>query len=352
MMTLLDKQLASWLDAHADSLDTDASQADSLLPLLASSHLLRVGVPEAEGGSGGPISASVGAVAALAEHSLSAAFVFWAQRACIECVVRSPNRPLVDRLLPSLLEGSLAGAPGLSNAMKFLSGFDQLQTQFVAGPQGTRLNGTVQWATNLRQQSFVVALAAGDTETGNAAVFLVPHDLDGVAREPDFDLMGLRATNTAAVRLRDVVLDDGWQVHPEAKVFLPQIRPAFLGLQCGLGLGLARASLRSARQALAGSHSVLLHELQTLDGSINELWLQLSTGLDAGRLSERPRELLELRVRMVELAAAAVQLELQALGGRAYLHGQDNGFARRWREAAFLPIVTPTVVQLKAQLAK
>jgi alkylation response protein AidB-like acyl-CoA dehydrogenase len=55
---------------------------------------------------------------------------------------------------------------------------------------------------------------------------------------------------------------------------------------------------------------------------------------------------------MVDVAAAAVQLELQALGGRAYLRGEDQGFARRWRELAFLPIVTPTVVQLKTQLAK
>jgi alkylation response protein AidB-like acyl-CoA dehydrogenase len=352
MMTMLDEQLASWLDAHADSLDRDASQADALLPLLASSHLPKVGVPESEGGSGGPISAAIGVVADLAEHSLSAAFVFWAQRACIECVLRSPNRPLVDRLLPSLLDGSLAGAPGLSNAMKFLSGFDQLQMQFIAGPKGVRMNGAVQWATNLRKQSFVVALAAGNAETGNAAVFAVPHYLEGVTREPDLDLMGLRSTNTAAVRLTDVAIDDDWQVHPDAKVFLPQIRPGFVGLQCGLGLGLARASLRSVREAIAGSSSVLLGELNTLERSVNELWRQLSTGLDNGRLSERPAELLELRIRMVELAASAVQLELQALGGRAYLNGKDSGFARRWRELAFLPIVTPTVVQLKTQLAK
>ena len=29
-----------------------------------------------------------------------------------------------------------------------------------------------------------------------------------------------------------------------------------------------------------------------------------------------------------------------------------DGFARRWREAAFLPIVTPSLVQLKTELAK
>lgn len=64
----------------------------------------------------------------------------------------------------------------------------------------------------------------------------------------------------------------------------------------------------------------------------------------------RPLELLELRLRMVELAMSAVQLELQALGGRVYLRAESQGFTRRWREAAFLAVVTPT--QLKMEFAK
>jgi alkylation response protein AidB-like acyl-CoA dehydrogenase len=55
---------------------------------------------------------------------------------------------------------------------------------------------------------------------------------------------------------------------------------------------------------------------------------------------------------MVEVATSAVQLELQALGGRAWLRGEDGGFQRRWREAAFLPVVTPTLAQLKTESAR
>jgi alkylation response protein AidB-like acyl-CoA dehydrogenase len=227
-----------------------------------------------------------------------------------------------------------------------------LQTQFTAGSQGFVLNGIVPWATNLRKQGFVVALAAASAENGDAAVFAVPHALDGVDREPDMALTGLRATNTAAVRLRDVALGDRWLIHPDAKLFLPQLRFALVGMQCGLGLGLARASLRSARQAIAGTASILLPELEALERSIADYWRELSTGAEDGQFGGRPRELLDLRIRMVDLAAAALQLELQAVGGRAYLQGRDNGFARRWRELAFLPIVTPTMVQLKTELAR
>jgi alkylation response protein AidB-like acyl-CoA dehydrogenase len=183
-------------------------------------------------------------------------------------------------------------------------------------------------------------------------VFALPHDAPGLTREPDLDLAGLRATGTAALRLDGVLLGEEWQLHPQAKDFLPGVRPAFVGLQCGLGLGLARASLRAAREALEGSRSVLLGELEALEAAVHDYWQALSTGADSGRLREQPSGLLDLRMRMVELATSAVQLELQALGGRAYLRGENGGFGRRWREAAFLPILTPTLAQLKTERAR
>ena len=349
-MTMLDQSLTSWLEERAEALDADSGLAGSLVPRLALAGLFKTGVPASQGGTGERPSAAIGAVADLARYSMSAAFVFWAQRALIECVLGSPNRSLAQRLLPSLLAGELAGAPGLSNAMKFLGGFDRLQTRFTPAPQGFTLNGRVPWATNLQREGFVVALAAGNPDGTHTSVFAVPSDAAGLAREPDLDLVGLRGTRTAALRLADVRLGEEWQIHPEAKAFLPGVRPVFVGMQCGLGLGLARASLCSARGALEDSRSVLLGELEALEEQVRDYWEALSTGIDSGRLRERPPELRGLRMRMVEIALDAVQLELQALGGRAYLRGESGGFARRWREAAFLPVVTPTLAQLKSEL--
>jgi alkylation response protein AidB-like acyl-CoA dehydrogenase len=349
---MLDESLIAWLKEHAESLDADTVLASNIVPRLAQEELFKAGLPESEGGSGGDASAAISVVADLAQQSMSAAFVYWAQRALIECVVASPNRSLVQRLLPSLLAGRLAGAPGLSNAMKFLGGLDQLQTRFITVPQGFVLSGRVPWATNLQRQGFVVALAAGNPEGTHTSVFAVPHDAVGLTREPDLDLVGLRGTGTASLRLADARLTEEWQIHPQAKAFLPGVRPVFVGMQCGLGLGLARASLRSAREALEGSRSVLLGEIEALEVQVHDYWQALATGIDSGRLREQPAELLGLRMRMVEIATDAVQLELQALGGRAYLRGESIGFTRRWREAAFLPIVTPTLAQLKTERAR
>ena len=351
-MVRMDESLLAWLDGHADNLDSDTLHADALPSRLAQAGLFAMGVPESEGGDGRALSAAVDVVAGLAEHSLSAAFVYRAQRAVIACLLASPNRDLVRRLVPDLLRGRLAAAPGLSNAMKFLGGLDRLRITGAAAPDGMRLNGTVAWATNLRRQGFVAAIAVGDEHGDNPSVFALPHDVHGVAREPDLDLLALRGTNTAAIKLDDVVPDASWQIHPQARVFLPSIRPAFVGLQCGLGIGLARASLGAARAALDGAPSILSGEIDALDADIAASRQTLCAGLDDDSLRERPRDLLTLRLRMVDIAAAAVALELQALGGRALLRAESGGYARRAREAAFLTVVTPTVAHLKGDLAR
>lgn len=351
-MVRMDESLVAWLDEHADSLDADTLHADALPARLAQAGLFAVAVPEGEGGDGRALSAAVDVVAGLAERSLGAAFVYWAQRAVIACLLASPNRELVRRLVPDLVHGRLAGAPGLSNAMKFLGGLDRLRITGTAVPDGMRLNGTVAWATNVRRQGFVAAIAVGDEHGDNPSVLALPHDVRGVVREPDLDLLALRGTNTAALRLDDVTLDASWQIHPQARVFLPSIRPVFVGLQCGLGLGLARASLRAGRAALGNRPSVLSGEIDALDADIAAYRQTLCAGLDDGTLRDRPRELLTLRLRMVDIAAAALALELQVLGGRALLRAESGGYARRAREAAFLAVVTPTVGQLKGDLAR
>jgi alkylation response protein AidB-like acyl-CoA dehydrogenase len=347
---LLGAGLAAWLDEHAAALDESADSGPELLQLLAARGLFGAGVPEDRGGRGGTTSSAASMVAALAEHSLCAAFVFWAQRAVIECLLLSPNRGLADELLPRLLDGSLAAAPGLSNAMRTLSGFDRLHVQHAPAPGGGTLTGEVAWATNLAPRGIVVVVAAG--AEGPPALYAVPGDAAGVELALTAGLMGLRASRTGSVRLDDVHLSDRWRLHADARAFLPTLRPAFLAFQCGWGVGLARASLRAARRAGEAAPSILAPEIEQLEHALDTYWRDLSEGADGGRLQREPASLFGLRLRMVDLATAAVQLELQALGGRAYLPQQGAAFARRWREAAFLPIVTPSAVQLKTELAR
>jgi len=348
----LDERLSAWLSDHAEVLDAGDEQAGALLPQLADAGLFRIGVPPELGGSGGAIADAIDAVARVAEHSLTAAFVFWGHRTFIEYLLQSPNHALAARLLPDLLAGRLAGATGLSNAMKYLSGIESLQSSVTEVPDGYALDGKLPWVTNLRKQGFAVALAADNATTGQPAIFAIPHDIDGLSRSDDLDLIALRGSNTAAISLDGIRLGAEWLIHADANSFLPAVRPAFLGLQCGLALGVARTSLRMAGATRDAHRSILRDEIDQAGAALEAQWRLLEQGVENGVFRDKPAQLFQIRISLAELASAALALELQARGGNAYLNDRTDGFARRSREAAFIPIVTPSLVQLKTQLAQ
>ncbi len=232
---MLDPTLSDWLDRQADALDRGDADPAALLPRLAAAGVLGLAVEERLGGAGGTLAEAVERVAAVAARSLTAAFVFWGQRAFIEYLLQSPNQELRQRLLGDLLAGRLAGATGLSNAMKFLSGIEALQVVAHAEEAGWRLDGRLPWVTNLRSGDFVVAAAIEHGEGGKPFVLAIPEGLAGLQRSADLRLLGLQCSNTAALDLRAVAVGRDWLLHDDARQFLPRVRPAFLGLQCGPG---------------------------------------------------------------------------------------------------------------------
>ncbi|NSX03270.1 acyl-CoA dehydrogenase family protein [Cupriavidus gilardii] len=348
--------VAAWLDAHAAALDEGGAQGaiagGQLLSRLAASGLFRTGVPLEQGGNGGPTSDAIRAVADVAAHSQAAAFVLWAQRVFIDYLLVSPNRALRAAWLPALLEGTVAGATGLSNAMKFLGGIESLQVRIASVGGGYAVDGVVPWATNLVPGNFIVAVAVEHAEAGRPAVLAMPANATGVQRSGDLDLIGLRGTHTASVYFERAASGPGWLLHEDAHDYLPRVRPAFLGMQCGLSLGLARASLLAARSREGAARSVLAEDIDDLDTRLRQASEALLAGVDHGSFLVAPRRLFALRIELVEIATQAVQLEVQARGGAGYLNGRHDGLPRRWREAAFLPIVTPSLVQLRTELAR
>ncbi|MDR0225466.1 MAG: acyl-CoA dehydrogenase family protein [Burkholderiaceae bacterium] len=347
-----DESLHRWLDTHAESLDQGPDQAGELLSRLAQPGLFGVGVPRAEGGQGGSLGDALEAIAGVAAHSLTAGFVFWAQRAFIEYLLQSPHAALRARWLPGLLQGSQAGATGLSNAMKYLGGIESLQVQASPrGADGLRLDGRVPWATNLLPGRFVVAVAVSRGEGAAPVVAALPSTAQGMARSADLDLIALRGSHTAALSISGLDLGPDDLIHGDANEFLPRVRPAFMGLQLGLCLGLARASLAAASACAGAGRGVLAGPLEQQRRALDLATATLHAGLGDGRFLDQPQALFRLRLALNDIVQQALQLELHASGGRAYHRDQPLGFARRWREAAFIPIVTPSVTQLQGALA-
>ncbi len=348
---MLDTDLSRWLDAEADDLDRGLRDAEEVLPQLAAAGLFGLGVEQRLGGAGDDIRAAVRAIAAVAGHSLTAAFVLWGQRTFIEYLLHTDNAALRERLLGELLSGELAGATGLSNAMKYLSGIEELGVRAAPNTAGWRLNGRLPWVTNLRRSGFVVA-AAVELPGGAPFIAAIPDDLAGLARSEDLQLLGLQSSNTAALQIDALQLERDWLLAGDARQYLPRVRPGFLGLQCGMTIGLTRRSLQEVEGQLAAGRSVLEADWRDLCARLERCVAELEQGLCAGRFLGEPASLFRLRIALAELAGQAVQLELQASGGKAYLQQHGAGFARRLRESAFVPIVTPSLVQLRGELQR
>ncbi|MGI4859609.1 MAG: acyl-CoA dehydrogenase family protein [Janthinobacterium lividum] len=346
--------LHAWLDEHAERLDTDRTLAPQIVPRLAAAGLFGIGVPQALAGTGGTAREAIMALAGIAEHSLAAAFVFWGQRTFIEYVLRSPNPALAPRYLPALLRGELAGATGLSNAMKYLSKIEPLQMhatplQGAGAPRRWTLAGGLPWITNLRPEGFVAAAAFDHPDDAPASIFAIPHTASGVVRSDDLDLVALRASNTAALRLDGTLLDADDLITDDAPAWLPTVRPRFLGLQCGMSVGLARRCLRAAAEAGPGAQSALGDDVARQEQTLHTLTERLLRGVMDDTFVQAPAAMFDIRIALADVLVEAIALEIQAAGGRGYLRGR-NGTARRAREAAFIPIVTPSLVQLKQQL--
>ncbi|APA66899.1 acyl-CoA dehydrogenase family protein [Janthinobacterium sp. 1_2014MBL_MicDiv] len=342
--------LTHWLHMHADQLDQSSQLAETVLPALAGDKLLAIGVPQEHGGAGGDVRDAIDAIAKVAEQSVTAAFVFWGQRCFIEFLLQSGNRALAERRLPALLAGTQAGASGLSNAMKFLSGIEQLQITGARHQDGLLIDGGLAWVTNLRKAGFVAAAAVAPNDGAPPVIVAFDSSEPGVQRSDDLDLIALRGSNTASVKLAQVHIPAADIISDNAPAWLPQVRPSFLGMQCGLSIGLARASLAQAAQISAGSRNQLTPRIEALQSTLSTAVDTLLAGVHDGRFKTQAPAMFRLRIQLAELLQQALMLELQAMGGRAYLNAEQQGFARRWRESSFIPIVTPSLTQLQAAL--
>lgn len=136
------------------------------------------------------------------------------------------------------------------------------------------------------------------------------------------------------------------------ETFLRGIRPTFLTLQTAMCVGLASKSLEEAREGLVGVNSVFAAEVDTTGGrhaliETTTRCLAASVGTEE---APRPKELLSMRLAAAEVATAAAGLEIRTAGGKGYASATPA--SRRFREATFIPVQSPSEGQLRWELSQ
>lgn len=343
----LREQITGYFEARAEAVDSGAATVREGLAFLSESVFGSANNghrPNADLEKVGRV------IATVAWSDMSTAFSLWCQRMVLEYLSWSATgSPLGRDILPRLARADLCGSTALASAMAHFQGRGALPISAGVEGDGLVLNGRVSWASNLQAPDFVMVLGTV-VEDGRRLIVAIPGHLAGVCVDPYPDLLALKATNSSSVRLNNVRLGSEWIITDDFDQFMRQIRPPFLLLQSCFCLGLADRALEQTRASIGGVNDVFRSDLAELDDEAGRLAEAIQSGLRSGGAAIPIPDLVRLRLDGARLATAAVALEAKTMGGRGYV--QFCPTARRLREAAFLPIQTPTEGQLRWELAR
>ncbi len=345
----VDETLLAEVAAAAPAVDANTAPASAVLLQLAQRDLLHTGLHRAHETLRPSVDVRPAAelIAAIAEECVSSAFSVWAHRMVLEYLARGHRSNRTAQLFDDLSAGRRVGATAMAAGLKSLAGLGEVDIIATRVADGWSLSGPVAWASNLVPDSVFVAPAR--TEDGQTLVVWVDTEAPGVTIRSVAGLLALDATASGSLRLEDVAVADDQVLSTDLAAFARDFRPAFLVLQSAFCVGLIRRSLAEATEGLRrGDNPALTGDVQQLTDDVTQLletWHRLATDVSSGTA----RELLQLRLDASHLAGRATRLEATLAGGRGYL--RTSATSRRFREAAFLPVQSPSEGHLRWELA-
>lgn len=281
----------------------------------------------------------------VAAESLAVGFSLWAQRMTVEFIWRAPES-VRDRYLDDLASGRRVGVTAMAAALKHLAGLGELP--LLAEPGDERLiSGPIAWASNVFDDALIVFPFREHNGSGRAAVTDVA--AAGVRIRTAPALLALGSTASTALKFERVNVPDDNLVTTDLLAFGAEIKPIFLLLQTAFCCGIAGRSVLEAGQRTEGigaqfrdDHADIAARYDTLRRRLYEY------AADPG--AARPDALIELRLEGSRTAVDATRLESMLRGGAGFALANDTN--RRFREAAFLPVQSPSEGQLRWELSR
>lgn len=293
---------------------------------------------------GAPLPLALELTHALGRRCTPTAFSLWAHRTAI-AFHEATGTPCPD----GAGSGTVALASGMAPAFKEEAGLGEIPLVATDHPEGgLSVSGVLPWCSNLRAGAWIVIpVRRGDVdgERGPRAVVRLSRDAEGVTVKPLRGLTAMDATSSGVLLLDGVRIPEPDVLSRDLAGLRDRVRAPFLLIQTAMCLGLAGAALDAAEAAADGtSRRVLDEEFR----SASEDWEGLRTELvrlaGSGDALVR-RELVSARLEAALLAGRTTRLEQKVAGGRGFALSSQT--SRRVREAAFLPVQSPTEIHLR-----
>ena len=294
-------------------------------------------------------------MAAVAASCMSTAFCIWCQDACGWYLEHTGNAGLRERLQGGIADGTKLGGTGLSNPIKALSSLEPFALQATRAEGGYIVTGVLPWVSNLGDGHWLGTIFQDAADPSHKMMAMVQCGQPGVEIKQSVHFSTLEGTGTYVVRFRRAFIADEMMLADPLGDLVARIRPGFILLQAGMGLGVIQSSIDGMRKANR-SHGETNRFLpqgpaafeESLDAARSELMHLAATPLDGS--AAYVRAVLAARLRIGELTLAATQAGMLHAGARAFITGSP--VQRRLREGYFVAMITPSIRHLTQELSR
>ena len=256
-----------------------------LLSELFDLGLMGIELPEASGGAGANFMMAILAVEELSRIDPSVAVVVDVQNTLVNnALLRWGSAEQIARYAPALSTDTV-GAYALSEASSGSDAFS-LTTRAERVGQQYLLNGTKLWITNGQEAGIYIVFATLDPSKGYRGItaFLVERDFPGFAVGKKEDKLGIRASSTAELLLRDCEVPAANVLGEEGRGYRVSIETLNEG-RIGIGaqmVGLARGALERAI-AYALEREAFGHPIADFQAVRHQI-ARMATDIEAARL--------------------------------------------------------------------
>lgn len=333
--------IAEFVRDRAAALDRGETDIRTDLARIGESGLLEKGL------GGECLDEMVAVIDDVAAESLTVGFSLWAQRMALEYIDRAPQH-LRDLYRDDLASGRTIGVTAMAAALKHLAGLGELPLLAEPTDDGVVVSGPIHWASNVFADSVIVFPAR--TSDGGKLVAVVRADAPGITINSSPELLALEATSSTSLKFDAVHIPRSHILTEDLAWFCGGIRPTFMMLQTSFCVGIARASLAEAGNRLHGLGEQFTDEYDALLAQYESLRERLYRYAADPSTASGPADFLRLRLDGSIVAVAATRLEATLRGGAGYATASATN--RRFREAAFLPIQSPSEGQLRWELSQ
>jgi len=271
--------------------DREASHPSENYDILRREGFLALTVPREYGGAGHSFLDHTVAYEALGQGCPSTALAFNMHASVVMPILQSPEiAPEAKRRVAGLVvdQRRMIGGNFSEPSTTSIIGERPLATRVRRVPGGWRVTGRKMFASMLEAADFVTVLAYPDDATGPhaGALVMVPPDAPGRSVNPNWDVLGMRATRSDQLILEDCAVE-------EAAVVLraDDIRPFrmaylnwFWGSYTAVYLGVAVAAYDELRLAMQTRRPEGYAQSLAWHPDVRRHIAELSADLEAARL--------------------------------------------------------------------